>query len=113
MISLKGNNVWKRSDKIYSTMTLTMDENGNVLFIHSRSPFSTHEFIGILLSLPIRIEDAMYVEGGPEAVLYIRTDNLETESVGSYETKFFESDDNVSGWPLPNVIGIKPKNAAT
>ena len=69
MISLKGSNVWKQSEKIYSIAAVAMDKDDNVLFIHSRSPFSVHDFNHILLKLPLNIKNAMYVEGGPEATL--------------------------------------------
>jgi len=106
MISLKGYNVWKQSNKIYSTAAVAIDKHGNVLFIHSRSPYSVHDLNHILLELPLDIKNAMYVEGGPEATLYVKADGMALEWVGSYETNFFEHDDNKSAWQIPNVIGI-------
>jgi uncharacterized protein YigE (DUF2233 family) len=106
MISLKGNNVWKQSDNIYSIAAVAMDKDGNILFIHSRSPYSVHDFNKILLSLPLGIRNAMYVEGGPEATLYVNTGGKERAWAGSYETGFFEHDTNTSLWQLPNIIGI-------
>ena len=106
MISLKGNNVWKQSKRIYSTACVGIDKDGHVLFMHSRSPFSVHDFNHILLELPLSIKNAMYVEGGPEASLYVRVGGEEREWVGSYETSFAEHDDNRSAWGIPNVIGI-------
>ena len=43
----------------------------------------------------------------PEASLFVKEPNLEL--VGSFETGFMESDDNKVAWPLPNVIGIRPR----
>ncbi len=106
MISLKGNNVWKQSRRIYSTACVGIDKDGHVLFMHSRSPFSVHDFNHILLELPLTIKNAMYVEGGPEASLYVKAGGKEREWVGSYETSFAEHDDNRSAWGVPNVIGI-------
>ncbi len=31
---------------------------------------------------------------------------VELERFGSFETGFFESDDNAIAWPVPNVIGV-------
>ena len=83
-----------------------MDRQGRVLFIHVRSPYTMHNLIDILLELPIGLRNAMYVEGGPEAQLYVRSGDFEAERVGSYETDFFENDLNDHAWPVPNVIGI-------
>lgn len=105
-ISLRGNNVWKQSKKIYSTACVGVDKDGHVLLIHSRSPFSVHDLNHTLLGLPLAIKNAMYVEGGPEASLYIKAGGREREWVGSYETNFAEHDDNRSAWGIPNVIGI-------
>ena len=56
MISLKGENVWEQSKRIYSIACVGIDENGNVLFIHSRTPFSVHDFNHILIGLPLAIK---------------------------------------------------------
>jgi hypothetical protein len=106
MINPKQQNVWRQSSNIFSIAAVGMDRSGNVLFIHSRSPFTVHDFNEVLLSLPINIYNAMYVEGGPEASLYIKINETEMNEVGSYETGFNENDDNNSAWLIPNVIGI-------
>ncbi|MFO7601273.1 MAG: phosphodiester glycosidase family protein [Candidatus Desulfacyla sp.] len=106
MISLKGGNMWKPSDSIYSIAAVAMDTNGNVLFIHSRSPYSVHDFNHILLKLPLDIKNAMYVEGGPEATVYVNAGGKERAWVGSYETSFSEHDENAMLWRVPNIIGI-------
>jgi len=51
----------------------------------------------------------MYVEGGPEASLYISDKDVQIEKMGSYETGFTEHNKNAVFWPVPNVIGIKKK----
>ncbi len=106
MLSCKGRNVWTQQPKKWSTAAIGTDTSGNVLFIHVRSPFSTHDLIDILRSLPIGLSRAMYVEGGPEAQLFVRSGGEEHEFVGSYETAFTESDDNDRAWAVPNVVGI-------
>jgi hypothetical protein len=52
---------------------------------------------------------AQHLEGGPEAQLYINMGGTELEVVGSYETDFNESDDNDRAWPIPNIIGLRPR----
>jgi len=65
-----------------------------------------HDLIDILLGLPIDLAAAQYADGGPEAQLYLRSGRTELECVGSYETGFWENDDNNKAWPVPNVVGI-------
>lgn len=95
--------------KKWSEAALGEDKSGNVLFIFSRAPFSMHDFNQELLGLGIDIVAAQHLEGGPEAQLYFKIDSWELEIFGSYETGFKENDDNSISWPIPNVLGIRPK----
>ena len=106
MISCDGENVWEQQNKKWSTAAIGMDSRGNILFIHVRSPFSTHDLINNLLKLPLRLKRAMYVEGGSESQMYIRSGKTELEFVGSYSTGSNETDANQVAWPIPNVVGI-------
>ncbi len=109
MIDCKQKNVWQKQDKKWSTAAIAIDNAGNVLFIHSRSPYSVHDFNNFLLKSGLDIYNAMYVEGGPEASLYISDKGIKIEKMGSYETGFTEHNKNAVFWPIPNVIGIKKK----
>jgi hypothetical protein len=51
----------------------------------------------------------MYLEGGPEASLYVKDGDFEAMHIGSYETGFNENDDNHTFWALPNIIGVRRK----
>jgi hypothetical protein len=106
MISCEGKNVWEQQDKKWSTAAIGMNQTGDILFIHVRSPFSTHDLIDNLLKLPIQLKRAMYVEGGSEAQMYIHSGKNELEFVGSYSTRANETDTNSLAWPIPNVVGI-------
>lgn len=106
MFSCHGRNVWQQQVRQWSTAAIGMDKQGRVLFIHVRSPYSTHDLINILMKLPIGMKGLMYVEGGPEAQLYIKAKGVEYEWFGSFETGFNENNKNAVAWPIPNVIGI-------
>jgi hypothetical protein len=93
----------------WSMVLFGIDEKGNVLLISTRSPYTIRQFSEILLSLPLAIKNVMYLEGGPEASLYLDANGKKIERIGSYETGFWESDNNEQFWPLPNVIGIVKK----
>jgi exopolysaccharide biosynthesis protein len=109
MVSCQGKNVWKPSKQSWSTAAIANDKNGNILFIHVRSPYSTHELINILLELPLNIRTAMYVEGGQQAQMYVKGDDREYILLGRYRSQFTGNSIANFGWPVPNVIGIKKR----
>jgi len=109
LIKRDGINRWSPQEKMWSEMALGEDSEGRALLIFCRSPYSMHDLNDILLSLPIDIVAAQHLEGGPEAQLYVNVGGTELEVVGSYETGFNENDDNDRAWPIPNVIGLRPR----
>ncbi|MFC1552902.1 phosphodiester glycosidase family protein [Candidatus Latescibacterota bacterium] len=109
MISIKQENVWSQQKNMYSIACVGIDMQRNVLFIHTKSPYSVHDFNNIILNLPLDINNVMYVEGGPEASLFVKTNDFIGKWMGSYETGFFDNS-NTKFWPIPNVIGIKRKS---
>ncbi len=109
MVSCERANVWQQSTRIWSHAVIGIDGAGRPLLIHARSPWTTHDFIDILLELPIDLRQLQYAEGGPEAQLFVDAGDVELERFGSFETGFLESDDNAVAWPVPNVIGVVPR----
>lgn len=107
MISCKGRNVWSRQDSKWSTLAMGMDTHGNILFLFCRTPGSVHDFIQILLSLPLSLKTAMYLEGGPQASLYLSTPKMTLERYCTLGG--LESDSIKFALPIPNVIGITKK----
>ena len=113
MISCTGANVWRQQAHKWSTAALATDRQGRILFIYVGSPFSTHDLINILKQLPLSIDRAMYLEGGPQAQLFIKAGGVEHDfSGGSRQHKstpmVFPID-----YPIPNVIAIKPRKPET
>lgn len=106
MVSCNGKNVWVQQNKKWSTAAIGMDSKGRILFIHARSPYTTHDFINILLKLPIDLKRAMYVEGGKDAQLYANTGKDEFEFLGNYSTAIDSTNSNSIAWPVPNIVGI-------
>jgi hypothetical protein len=112
MLDCEGHNTWTPQPRRWSTAAVGVDGTGRVLLIHCRSPYSTHDFIDILRGLPLHLERLMYVEGGPEASLYVAAEGQEPIArIGSFETGFRELDDNQDFWAIPNVIAFLPRNA--
>ena len=109
LIKRPGLNQWGKQTREWSEAAVGEDRDGNVLFIYSRSPFSMHDLNQELLTSGIGVIAAQHMEGGPEAQLYIHAGSTELEMFGSYETSFKENDDNSAAWPVPNVIGVRPR----
>lgn len=105
---------WKKVDeglwvKASSLAVLGMDKNGNGLFIFSEAPYSGHDFINLLLSLPISLYSAMYLEGGSETSLYLSSNGIELDKVGIKGPGLDDSLVRGGARPIPNVIGITKK----
>jgi hypothetical protein len=110
MIDCRRRNVWAPQPRKWSTACVGTDAQGRVLLIHTRAPHTTHDFVNLLLRLPLGLERLMYVEGGPEASLYVKVGGKAVVSeMGSFETGFLEDDTNLAFWPLPNVIAFSER----
>jgi uncharacterized protein YigE (DUF2233 family) len=109
MVSLARENVWQPQPTRWSTAAIGVDRQGRVLFIHVRSPYSTHDLINILLALPLDLRNAMYVEGGAEAQLFIASGTQRYEFIGMYDNGFLDAETSTQAWPVPNVIGVAKK----
>jgi hypothetical protein len=102
MISCHRKNVWAPSERRFSTAAIGVDGKGRVLFVHARAAWPVHDLVNALLALPIDLRQAMYVEGGPEAQLFVRGGGQSHEWVGAFER--LPSAQNREAWPVPNVI---------
>lgn len=101
---------WQKKPLLRCSMSvLATDIKGNVLFIFSRSPYNANEYIDFMLKSPLNIQTAMYLEGGPEASLYVKADTTEIIKFGSYVSYSCPNDDNKELRRMPNVLGIKKK----
>jgi uncharacterized protein YigE (DUF2233 family) len=106
MISCDGRNVWEPRQGAWSTAAIGIDKSGRILFIHARAPHTTHDLIEVLLELPIDLKNAMYVEGGSEAQMFVQAGGKSLEFAGSLE----DQDDTLPAhfvWPIPNAVGIE------
>ena len=106
MIDCRGRNVWSADERTWSMAAVAMDRRGRVLFAFTRSPYAVRDFITILKKLPLNIRNAMYLEGGPVASLYVKAGKVEIEKVGHYRGAQPGDIGNTQSWPVPNVIGV-------
>ena len=108
MISCDGRNVWRSQSDEWSIASIGVDKNGKILFIQTESAFVAHDLINTLIKLPLDITQAMYVEGGPQAQLYINSGGQTMEFVGQMTSLFQQS--GKLAWPVPNVVGLTRKS---
>jgi len=111
MIDNNGEPVyWNKKPELKCSMSLlALDKSGNVLFIFTRSPYSANEMINFMKKPELHIQSAMYLEGGPEATLYVKTSNAEIIKFGSYVSYSKPDDTNAEERKMPNIIGFSKK----
>jgi hypothetical protein len=85
------------------------DSIGNIYFVFTRSPYTHQKMIGFLFVLIPNIRTTVYLEGGPEASLFIQTGDTVISKIGSYVSKTYPNDKNDHFWKIPNVIGINAR----
>lgn len=99
--------IWdKRPGQSCSMVVGATDISGTVYFIFTRSPYTHHQMISFLIQLIPDIRTTVYLEGGPEASMYIQTGDTIISKYGSYVSKTYATDKNDHFWKIPNVIGI-------
>lgn len=99
----------KRPGQSCSMVIGATDTEGNIYFVFTRSPYTHQTVIKFLLVLPLNIRTTVYLEGGPEASLYINSGDSVISKWGSYVSETYARDDNDHFWKIPNVIGIIKK----
>ncbi len=109
MISCRQENVWFRTDPFFGMAVFGIDKSGHALLAFTEALSSGHEFSNALLSLPISIFNALYLEGGAEASLFLSWKGMELEKIGHRERGFQENPPRVVPRAIPNVIGIIKK----
>ncbi len=115
MISCQGQGMEfvKRPDQSCSMVLAATDVSGNLYIVFTRSPYTHRTMIKYLQGMPLDIRTTVYLEGGPEASLYINTGDTVIAKYGSYVSNTCDNDDNDHFWEIPNVIALRKKNQAT
>jgi len=110
MLDCQRRGIAWQDPKVYSVAAVGVDLDGWMVFIHSRTPYRMAEFNRMIAAPALRMAGVMYVEGGPEASLYVKTGAGTVSGIGSWESKFLD-DSNTHFWSIPNVIGFEPIGA--
>ena len=82
---------------------MAQDGDGRILFLHCRQPVEAYAFAQQLLHLPLNVRTVMYVEGGGQAGLLVRSAHWQHELVGIGPAGFLVTGDLRA--LLPNVLG--------
>ena len=110
LIKKPGINLWKQQNREWSDAAIGEDKEGRILFIYSRSPLSMHDLNQELLASGIDIVAAQHLEGGFEAQFYLNQGDVEIDLFDSYDANSNEGKGNAEAWPIPNILGIRPRN---
>ncbi len=111
MIDANGANVWEPSDRSWTAAALGVDGRGRILMLFNRDPRSIHDLIDCLLELPLDVRRAQYLEGGPEAVLFVAAGERTLEFTGRGSPIADESTSPAFAFPIPNVIGLERRES--
>jgi len=114
MIDCDGNPMafQKNPDQSCSMILLSTDSHGLIYIVFTRSPYTHQKMIKFLKSFPFNLRQTIYLEGGPEASLFIKTNKVTISKYGSYVSKTWANDKNDHFWELPNVIGVRRKKSS-
>lgn len=106
LIDCNRRNVWKPDTRKWSISALAADKAGRAIFAHVKAPHMVHDFVNLLLALPLDLRNAMYLEGGREAALYVNARGLTVEKTGVPRSDALFSRMTTGPVEIPNVIGV-------
>lgn len=73
-LSSDGKALWPEQGTAHSIAVVGKDAGGRILFLLSQEPLPVQRFAHYLTLLPLSLESVMYVEGGSQAGVMLRTD---------------------------------------
>ena len=99
--------LWSPGGPHYSISAVAQDGEGRILFLHCRQPVEAYAFAQQLLHLPLNVRTVMYVEGGGQAGLLVRSASWKHELAGLSTAGLLVTGDLRA--QLPNVLGAVRK----
>ena len=105
MVDSQRRVLWSPGGPLYSISAIAQDGQGRILFLHSRERIEAHAFAQEALRLPADIRCIMYVEGGGQAGLLVRSPRLSKVITGRIPADFLITG-RLSA-RLPNVVGAR------
>ncbi len=92
---VRGETLWGRWNQVHPMSVLGQDSAGNILFIFTPSEVAPRRFREFLERLNVGLKNAVYLEGGKEAGMFIK--------IGDFT---FEGVSRGKPYPIPNVITL-------
>ncbi|WP_300907274.1 phosphodiester glycosidase family protein [uncultured Desulfovibrio sp.] len=111
MINAQRRILWAPGGPLCSISAVAQDGDGRILFLHCRASVEAYAFAQQLLHLPLDVRTVMYVEGGAQAGLLVRSISLRRELAGSHAPSFLMTG-NLTAL-LPNILGARRKADAS
>lgn len=102
--------VWAPDSRPVAVAAVAQTGDGHILFLHCRQPVEPYVLAQRLLNLPLDVRTVMYVEGGAQAGLLLRSGGMLMELYGRSAAAILLGDPPAPS--LPNVLGIR-RRAAT
>src|ERR671930_407266 len=95
----------RRTSQTANRTVVPQDREGRLLVITSEGAYTLHEFASLLRALPLRITQAMSMDGGDEAMMCVKVGHFRYASFGRWDG---EPDPDGTGdrAPLPAVIAV-------
>ena len=109
MVDSQRRVLWSQGGPLYSISAIAQDGQGRILFLHSRERIEAHAFAQEALRLPADVRCLMYVEGGGQAGLLVRSKRLSKVITGRIPADFLITG-RLSA-RLPNVVGARRKES--
>lgn len=109
MVNCRGRAMEWPHTRRFSMAAIGVDQEGQVTLVHVRTPYRPTVLNRMLADPAIGLRGLIYMEGGPEASLFVKAGGETVREIGSWEDGFNPNDDNHEFWDLPNVIGFSPR----
>lgn len=106
LLGCEGEPIEWKDPKTYSSAAIGLDHRGWVVFAHTGAPCRTSDFSRWLADESRGIEAAIFVEGGPDASLYLSAGETTVDLAGSYQGGVGTG----SRRPIPNVVGFAARS---
>ena len=104
----QGKVLWSPEGPPHSIAALSQDKLGNIIFLLCREPVQPAAFATALLHLPLGLRTIMYLEGGPQAAMLVRSGSVDQVWVGRHISGLWGTSGHQDA-VLPNVLGIRPR----
>lgn len=110
LIKRERENRWTPQDRRWSEAALGEDDKGRMLLLFCRTPMAMHDFNERVLAVKdLRLVAAQHLEGGPQAQLHVNAGGEARTWVGGRAETWGDAEGAGIAWPVPNVIGIRPR----